>query len=310
MSNTNTDTDKRYYALVLVLWLVYVALYLKAPLIGPNSYNLSHTQLAFLKLTVALPFLIVWSLAASGAIALKRYVKLIAGSTDGQAFSKLGKGLAVLVIGLITTATIGQLQPYAFIAGHIRAMVILNNYLQILFPLAAFYLMYQGSRGLTELVGARLPGTQRWGLFMVFAALAPLYTWLVFHNPNRTLVTTPGVNYASHYLPDIWILLTIVMPNLIVWALGALTVLHLRAYSKAVQGLIYRAALKALSNGFVAVVLFSIMLQFLTATSGSLVHLKLNGILAIIYFLIAFYAAAYVSVALGARQLSKIEQAQ
>lgn len=305
---SNAILKRSHYILALLVWLVYISLSLFAPMISGNQYNLTPTQLALLKLTIAIPLLLIWLTAVHGLVAFRRYVNLIKDSTDGWAYAGIYRGLVVLVASIMITAIIGQLRPYFYQAGYIEALVIFNNYLQIALPLLAFYLMHQASGRLIAVVGAKKTLLQQLWLFGLFAALAPIYTWLVFSNPNRTTPTTSGVVYASNYLSDPMILITVVMPYLVVWALGISTIQNIRQFSLHVKGRIYKSALKRLTNGLVAVILLSVILQLLAAVSGTLAHYQLSSILILVYAILIIYAVAYVNIARGALSLTKIEE--
>ena len=84
---------------------------------------------------------------------------------------------------------------------------------------------------------------------------------------------------------------------------------ELREYSHKIRGIIYRKGWKLLIMGIGAIVLLSILLQYLGTLSSWLTSLSLNWILLLLYVLLLLLIGAYILVALGAQRLTKIEQA-
>jgi hypothetical protein len=305
----NQESGRAYYIFTLIAWLVYVVVYLFAPSSAAGQYALSDIQVGLLKLTVAIPLLLIWLVAVHGLKHLRRYTRLVKGSPDGRGFSLIFSGVVALVIGAVTVAISGQLEAYGLRHGRVEEAVIMHNYLQVLFPLSAFILTYIGTRRLIEVAGAASEASRKkWLVFLLFLILAPLYTWVVFNDPNRTVPTSEGVAHATHYLSDPLILFTLVMPYLFAWAMGIATLLNLWLYGRRVGGHIYRQALKRFILGMGFVVSFSIALQFLSTASGAISRLGLRPILALVYFLLAAYAIGYVLIASGSKQLAEIEE--
>jgi hypothetical protein len=298
----------KWYALVLAVWAVYLGLSLNSPLIGAYSLPLSMLEVIGLKIAIAVIMLTTWLVAVRSAVKLACYVRGIHASPDGPGFVWLSRGLNVLVFGLISNALLGQLRPYALSGGWIEYNVIAQNHLNVIFPLVAFYYIFKGSRRLINLIGAEnVVSKQVTWLYPVFAFLAWFYTYIVYRDPNRRIVTAGGAQYASHYLPDTVLLFTLITPLLVAWALGVMAVVNLNAYRLRVSGQIYRQSIKRLAQGLMVVIILSLLAQLIQATSSAVVASGLTVILAVIYLLLLLFVAGYGLIASGVRRLTRIE---
>ena len=114
--------------------------------------------------------------------------------------------------------------------------------------------------------------------------------------------------YTIYHMPVMLVLLTLAIPYIFSWYLGLLAVFDLHRYSKTVKGLIYRKSWNTLAYGITSIVVFSIILQYISAVSAKLANLPLIWLLVITYSLISLVGISYVFVALGANRLTKIEE--
>ncbi len=297
-SNRNWFT----YSLVLILWLAYTFLTFQAPQANSNQqFNLTPTQLSLLKLTIVLPYLAIWFAAAFGLLRFKRYVSTIFESPDGHALSKIGTGLDLLVFGLIFSAVLGATRSFFLDAPNLlRTVAILINYSYVLIPLAAFWMLFSGSRDLLlQLKGVSISNTKKVILLTILGLLAIIYLWLIVTNTTVS---------ATYYMPHILVLLTIGLPALVSWGLGLLSALHIQTYAEKVPGVIYRQALAKFVYGIYSVIAGSILLQaLLSLGTQKLLGLGLAQILGIVYLFLIVQGLGFFLIAIGSNKLSKLE---
>ncbi|HSX48321.1 MAG TPA: hypothetical protein VLF41_02360 [Candidatus Nanoarchaeia archaeon] len=303
------SVKRNYYLGLIISALVYVILTFTAPILS-NSYNLSNTSTRLLQLAFVLPVLLIWILAVYGAANFKYYSSLIQDSADGKALDKVSNGLVVLVAGSIVQSLFATLRTRMITSGHAIGFTYLNIALTIVLPIAAFYMIYLGASGLVRL--ARQEGiTPQSYLFPIvaFTALSSTYTWAVLNNPYRN-ATPDIIKYTSYFMPDILIILLVVTPIVATWLFGILAVTSIKNYQHSAKGSLYRQALAKLANGLLAVVVFSILIQFLGALGPSLnlSSASLKFIIILIYVILILYAVGYGFIASGAKRLAKIEE--
>jgi hypothetical protein len=299
-----------YYIAVFITWLVYVLLTFSAPVTETSKkYGLTQPTLDALRITVALPLLIIWLLAIYGALHLKRYAQTIEKGFDGQSLHKMSIGLFVLALGMISSSLFGTIRSLNIYNPEIVViMTILTNYLNVITPLIAYFLIFQSSSKLLHNINAKaVSQVHKLLALLPLGILAALYIWLTLSNPNRQTPVSSDTA-ASFYLSDPLIFLTIIIPVVIAWGLGILSVLNIYSYMKNVQGIIYKQSLKYMAFGIVGVVGASILTQALLALGATrLMGVSLGWLLCIVYVLLAAIALGYVLIALGSKKLSKIE---
>lgn len=303
-------TEKLAVSLTLVnlAWAGYLALALLLPA-GPNPYKLSPASLNLLRLTIAIPLLLVWQAAFYGALTFRGYATKIQQDRDGRALHLMARGLMILAVGLVVGSLTSSLRNYSIGTDLIDTATILHNYIQVVIPMVAMYLVFQGSKQLSEQAKKQTSRKDNILIYAMLGVLSAVYLYLVLNNPNREAVVTAGIRSATYYLPDWMVISTIVIPYIITWLLGALAVKHILSYHGSVGGAIYRPAFQRLAYGLIAVIVLSVMLQFVAGVSASLVQLGLTGILALVYLIIAVYALGYALIASGATKLNRIEEA-
>lgn len=302
-----TTSLKKYYGLLTLAALIYLVMTFTAP-ITSNVYNLSVLQLRVLQISLVIPIILIWTASVYGASRFRRYAELIKGTADGKGLRLISQGLLLLAFGTIVSSLVGTLQAYAREGGWLPAFVIIRNYLNIVLPLAAYWLMLKGSTLLVTLSKAEASASKLGlKLHVPYVLLASLYVYLVFQDPKRLQpVTETGT--ATYYLPDWLILFTIIVPYLVAWGFGIAAALNVRSYLDSVKGVIYKQALSKLSQGLAAVVVFSILIQLLSAVGTVFQDWGLGAILVLIYVIVALWAVGYIFIAQGAKKLSKIEE--
>ncbi len=296
------------YFFVIATWLAYAALTLLSPHKGATSFNLTATQTTELQLTIILPMLAIWLVATFGALRFRRYAETIKSSPDGAAALDISNGLLVLVAYLIISTAISSIASYAVGTDLVWAAVAIHNHLPIVIALVAFALTFRGSSKLVALSGKSIWSNRRIILFLIpFCVFSFIFTWAFYLNADPHGLTLTGLpNFA---LSTNTLLFTFVLPYLVVWLLGCLTSLNIRSFAKSVKGSIYRSALFNLVLGIISVVILTILLQLMT-TFSTFNRLNLASLLLVVYFIIIFEAVGYVLIAMGAKKLSRIEEAQ
>ncbi|MEJ0072491.1 MAG: hypothetical protein WDN27_00110 [Candidatus Saccharibacteria bacterium] len=266
-------------------------------------YHITSAELRALDFTIIIPEVLIWFAAFYGYQKLYRYSQLIKASKDGRQIAKLARGLLLLSLGLPITTIIGGI--LSIIAAHNpgfkSASVIVNNYLGVVFPLAAFLWISMGARGLSELSKSR---PRLWLLNIV--TLSVIVLGVVFC--SLIVADHQELRTSYHMSPEL-VMLTLGIPYMYIWFLGLFSAAELQVYSRKVSGVVYREGWKWLIIGLAGVIFTSILLQYLTTLSTWLTSLALGWILLLLYVLLILLAAAYIVLALGAKKLMKIEEA-
>jgi len=261
-----------------------------------------------LGLSVEIPYLIVWVIALFGYLGLKNYTQTLKGSRDGEGFSLIASGIFILALWLPLSALISNLtnQIYLLHPHLTSAMVITNNYLNMIILIPALIVIDRGAKKLLSLVKKPVYTlSQSWTL--AYICFAVVYTYLTLHDPAR-LLPTSTVPVASYYEPDWLVTLTFIVPRLLTWFLGVQAVQNIYRYRKQIKGVLYSRALKDLSFGLGSVVIFTILLRCAQSMSTLLERLSLGFVLLVLYVLVILIGVSNVFVLRGARKLQQIEE--
>jgi hypothetical protein len=298
---------RRTYYVSLAIWsAIYITGILAAPL-APNRFNLTPAKTHFYQITFALPIIFIWLAAVYGAERFKSYTQSIKKDDDGKALDRMANGLTVLVAAVMSNGLSGIVRPWALKNDWLSVFTIAYNYLQVLLPLIAFYLMYTGSRQLHSLTKKKKKSLKSWlPVIFVTAIIGVFYLAIMLKYEYRSNTPDP-TKYSSFYLPNWLIISTLILPYLISWALGIKSALNILLFRRDVKGVIYKEALNRFSLGVFLIIAFAVILQFLVALSTYLAKAKLGDILLIVYGIILLYSVGFIFLASGSRKLSKIE---
>ncbi len=308
MNRHRLADDINYYVLAIIGWLAYAALTLFAPTPSKALFHISHFQIVELQLTLIIPVLIIWLAAAYGVSWSKHYARLLGDSPEAPAFRNIADGIFVLLVGLVAQSVIGAARPYVQTTDAVRLNVIAVNYVELIFGLAAFYLVYRGSRHLVAMVSNKRNIVFLAIWVFIIGVISAGYAWATLHNANRTVAVNSSAP-ATFYLSDRWIILTIIIPHIITWILAAIACFNLYFFSKFAKGIIYRRGLKYMVIGLIGVLALSVVVQLLGTASAQLLKLSLSQLLILIYALVALMGVGYTYIAWGASRLAKIEEA-
>jgi hypothetical protein len=275
-----------------------------------QRYSMTTVQARLINVSILLPFAIIWFLAFYGYIAFRDYARLIRKSHEGRAFAHIATGLAILATGLPLVTILSALTRLISQdrADFIPATTVLNHYANIAVTMFAFWYIHKGAHKLLRITKGQ-PYGRDWSLLLgSFVILALTYIYLVLTNPARNTNTPSFSGQSIFYLPDWLIVATIILPYMYIWYIGLVSGFYINFYQKKVGGVIYKEAFRYLALGLIAVILSSILRQYITATSNLLADLRLAPLLVLVYSLLIAIATGFVLIAIGARKLKHIEE--
>lgn len=291
-----------WYAIIVAITIV-LALVLPVNPITLHRYHITVLEYREAILTIIIPYIVIWFAAFFAYDKANRYAQAIKKSTDGPAFTLIANGLGVLAWGL-AVSTVVSVVIGGFAGKHPILQIahtIVANYLNLLFPLIGFTLIGNGAHRLLLLAKARLSLSTTRVWFSLLALVGVFYTFFALH--NHFTKDNP------YHLPIFLLLTTLVAPYLYTWYTGILAAYELRKYATRIKGILYQRALNMLGIGITVVIAASITIQYVTgALGGTGGNLTLGYTLLITYVLLFMEAAGYVLIAIGARQLKRIEE--
>lgn len=288
----------------IILAVIYASISLLAapPKASLQRYHISSTSLRLIDSTVVLPVVAIWFVGLYGYTRLRTYTSHVKDNKEGKYLMELCRGIMVLAWWLPISSTLtSAMNLYA--SSHtwfLPVSIIISNYLSLLFPLVAFWLISHGSRRLSEVN----PG--RPSQISIHVTSLALIAGSVFYG---YLVTNDRENLWKIYHMPLWtVLLTLAIPYVFTWYLGALAAFDIHLYTHKVKGLIYRRGWNRVAFGIVWIIGTCIALQYITAVSAKLSGMSLGWILLLVYGIIGVMALGYVFIALGAKKLTRIEE--
>jgi hypothetical protein len=292
----------------MVAWLIYVVLTVAAPAAeATGRYGLSLAQLNLLRATFLVPYLFIWLTALMTVVRFQHYAHQVSGSPEGAGFKKLAQGLGLLFLTLILPAFLNLFSTYFPDSLEVQKLTtIVTNYVTVILYLWAFWQLFRASQELNTAATTPAPKRLKPAVIGTVAVLVLLYSWAVFHNDFRTVSVDPLVR-PTYFLPDWLIIFTVMIPYIVVWLWGSLTIANIRHFARHVPGVVYRPAFLSVARGLTGIIGLLIVLQFLSQGAALFSQAKLSTILAVIYLLLIIIAVPYLFLARGGRQLSAIE---
>ena len=298
------------YAALALLWIFYLFISLR----GQNTeaggaLGLTDWQLDVIRITIAVPYLLIWVAAFYGARRLQMYQMSLDEGSHRKAFRAITVGLYWLAAGLVITTIVSTLRNLVDQSGSsVRTFTIILNYLYTFFPLIGFLFLRSGSRTLLKETHGEISLTARYGAVIAALLIGALQLYLIFTDPGRSAAIIEG-GMATYYLPDVAIVLTLVLPNLIALPLGTLATSNLYSFARRSVAVIYEKTLPLLANGIMMIVVATILLQLLLSLgSERLLSLGLVYILIVIYMFLVVQAAGYLLVARGTGRLARLQR--
>jgi hypothetical protein len=290
------------YVFVGLCWVAYLVLTFSQPTeSGPDSpYKLSDFQLRALQLTIAIPYLLIWLAAFHGALQIRTYQTSLAEGEHSKAFKMIFGGLAWLAVGLLATTIVGAFRNMDALQGFESTLVVVNNFLYVLFPLVGFSHLFVGSNILAREAGVPLTASAVVSAVLVAGAIAAAQLYLIFTDPARL---------NTYHLSDPLLVGTIVLPTAASLVLCVITAFNLRGFLKKSAAIIYEKSFPPLTTGLTLIMASTIVLQLLLSLGQSrLLGIGLGGILVLVYAFLALQGAGYMLVASGTSRLAKLHR--
>lgn len=309
LSNKRKETvrvrSKAFYTFT-VLAIIYasVNLFAAPPRASLQHYHISSTTLRIIDSTFIFPVIAIWFIGLYGFQKLRAYAGYVQDNKEGKQLMELTRGIMVLAWWLPVTSTLSTVLSLQarYHPQLLAPITVLTNYLTLLFPLVAFVFISRGGRRLSE-AGRKRPGQGSVHLLaLILIIMAISYSYLITKTNASSLD-------SIYHMPVELVLLTLVIPYVFTWYLGLLAVNDMHTYTRMVKGLIFRSGWNYLSFGVAWIVVMCIVFQFITTVSVKLGNLSLPWVLMLIYGILAVMAAGYVFIALGAKKLTRIEEA-
>ena len=302
--------NKRLSVLYAIFIVVYVLQTVTAPIDKAvlAKYHIDSSQLRLLSLTIAIPYVVIWLIALAGYIRLNLYVKLIKKDKDGKAFKAISQGILMLTLWLPISTIVANYFQRVYMVHHSATanLIRLDNYINLLILFGGFLLINWGTNGLLGII-KKPKNLAPLKFVLVYIIFAALYVFLTLHDSSRQF-PTKSVATAAYYESDWLIILTLVIPRLISWFIGAQAVQNIFTYRRKVKGKLYKDALNSLALGIGGVVTTTIVLRCFQSLSGPLAKLNLGLILVVVYLLLIVISTGYILIAKGAKKLQQLEE--
>ena len=174
------------------LFLLLAVLYITQTLTSkPSRYVLEHYhvtahQLHQISLTVAIPYILIWTIGLVGYLRLATYTRLLKTGKDRAGFRLLTRGVFLFVLWLPISTIFTNISS-AYYTNHSSStatLIRLINYVNVVFLFIAFFWLLRGSEKLVALTKVK-----RWGLTqrqtLLYIAFAAFYVFVTFSDPVR-----------------------------------------------------------------------------------------------------------------------------
>lgn len=309
VKKSTSDITQRVIRRYLVVAMLFVLLIFTLPanITVMREHSFSAIQYKVLLFAIAIPLLITWLAAFVGYARLQEYAKSLDNTPEGSSFQKLARGCAWLAWSLpVPTILSLLLNTYANTHHAFQpTSVIIDNYVNLVFPLIALTFVGGASRALTTSASLTFSVARARSIIIAFIVAGLLYCYFTFQRFDLTSLTSTANPY---YLPLGLMVLTVIIPYLYAWFIGLLAAFEIATFSKNVKGVLYRQALRMLVLGLVAVVISSIALQYINTISPAATYINLDSKLILVSIIRILAGVGFVLIALGANRLKKIEE--
>lgn len=305
-----TRERKGYLIAICLLWIIYAALTIGAPLSQTSArYGINLGMANLLRVTILIPYLFIW---LSGVIAIfhfRKYIRSIVKSEEEEGFKNILIGIFLLLGTVIVPPFIGLYSNYNPGVFEVQKIVtILRNNATVLLYLTSFYYFWKGSGYLLKTLGdvnkVKLSYLYPLGTITL---LGITYIYIVLNNDYRSVSDSPIIR-PTYYLEDVPIFITVVIPYILTWLLGLLAILNIQSLKNSVEGVIYKKSFNFLSQGLTLVITLAISLQFLSQATVALSNANLQIVLLLVYAILFSLSVSYWLLARGAKSLSAIEK--
>lgn len=299
-----------YYGIGFFAIVVYSLFTFLAPQNpSANTFELTQAQLFFLKFTIALPYFVTWILGLYGLFTLERYIELTEEDEDAVPLllSSFYTGLVLIFSGTMLAALVGSLKSYfvtnAFL---LPFFTIATNYLYVFPSLVGFFVIY---RGVSHLQSSREMAEYRRdnSLFSMFIVLllSAFYVFLIFTNSTRQFSVDSSI-LVTYFLPDIFILATLVLPIIFTWWLGFFSAFTMSDIVPSFTRMELYKGMTRILYGIWSIIFASIVIQALLSLGNTrLYSVGLVPLLFVIYIFVLLQGFGYFFIAFGAHTLQK-----
>lgn len=269
-------------------------------------YHLTSSEYQLLIFVFILPYMLVWLAAFYGYAKLSQYTVSLQQTGESNDYNEIARGTKWLAFGLPTVTLISLL--LTSISGSHPGLkptsIIIVNYLSLLIPLVAYNFIRKGSHGLVERSKTRFSLTDMRTIVMVLVVIGVAYCYFTFKKLNLDSI---GSSDNPYYLPAWLMITTVIIPYLYAWFTGLLAAYEMVLYSRQVQGVLYRQAMRWLASGIVGVIVGGIGLQYLRTVVPRTGHLSISNTVLIANITYIILAVGFILLVIGATRLKKIE---
>ena len=295
----------RRYSWVVTLWALYALLYLAAP--NSSQYGLSLVQIYVIKISILLPVLVIWLLAARGYKRLKKYAEAIKEHPDGKALQLISRSILLLLTYVMVQFIASAMVPYFRETDYLPLAVFLQNHTPLVLAFAGSVYMLLGSMRLAAMSPkTKYRLTRQLVVIALYLVISAIASWYFYQNIQTRFDLSGIPNFA---LPGALPLFTYALPYLLTWLLGIMSAIHILTYAFYAKGVIYMRPLQKLAGGILVILFTSFLIQLFLMTIRVVPGIPLQYVLLPVYGLQALYALGFALVHSGAKRLHLIETA-
>jgi hypothetical protein len=287
------------YTATAVLGILFMVLTYASRGTGHNHESL------LLRLSIALPELVIWAVAIMSAVRFKEYAHSIRETQDGGALNLIANSLLVLVLYVIFLSSGDAIKSLFVNSPHLKTAVTLSNYLPLVIAFISSVLIYRGSKHLSKIISAPPWDSRRLVISALpFFLLLFIYAWQFY----KAVPTLKGADGLPRFTQSPGVLLvTYVLPHLVLWGLGLLACFNIARFAVTTKGLIYKALFRNLYQGLILVFVCIFTAQLIIISPINLE--KFNIWLALAYAVLVAAVFGFGLIYRGVQQLDRIEKA-
>ncbi len=221
-------------------------------------------------------------------------------------FSLLANSIFILTLVLLSGVVLGVIRSHFFsgdIYGMYKTMTIIINYIYSFGYLIGFgMLLYSTTK--------ELPLARNWNIpisIFIVILIGAFYSFILLTSPDRAVSSVEGIT-PSFFLPDLWIVLTIILPTLLGWFFAIWAAFRLSdiygAFTTTTTTVTTKEGFKNVLYGVLFIVFSAIMLQaILSIGTMRFISGGLLLILVILYLFVALLTVGNFFFLKGARRL-------
>jgi hypothetical protein len=296
--------DVLVYGFIAASAVSYMYITYRADLLIHTSHS-DFVTFLLTHLSLIVPEIVVWGIAAVGALKLKAYARSVGWGSDGTAFNYIADALLVLVVYSVAISLATDVKILFKNTSVLQAATVLTVHVPVMLALISSMFLFIGTYELSRLASEGLrrlsPRVVEFSL-VAFVMMITVFTWYFYVEAPRR-VDDEGMSRFS--LPAGVLLVTYVLPHIIMWLLGLLACLHLAHYSRYVKGRIYKAFVRGLTIGVLTVYISTYIVQILYVTNISSRHF--SPALFLVLLVLLLLMAGYLFIYRGASLLQRIE---